>query len=352
MKSNTPQLISSIGSFSVMDRSLPRTASVRGRKLRIGLYGSNGHPLTRIFAGNAYAEIGAVALLGVPEHHPDVQVVASLDELLADDSLDLISLCSPRRRDQADDAIRCLEAGKHVYAEKPCALSEFDLDRILAASWLYNRAFRETAGTAFVQPYRAMGALVKSGRIGRVIQVFAQKSYPFYNDRPASEDLDGGLTLQVGIHAVRMIEHVTGIPLKTLQATELRVPGIGRGDLRVAATLTGSLENGALVSAVLNYMNPKGTGVWGNDHLRIFGENGMLESINGATSARLVLDDGTNAEIEQPTPSLDYFTTYAASLLGAGELPLSIDTEMHSLRVLLRAKQALDFKTNVQSTVD
>lgn len=44
-----------------------------------------------------------------------------------DETLDLISLCSPSRKNQAKDAIECLRAGKHVYAEKPAAFSEKEL---------------------------------------------------------------------------------------------------------------------------------------------------------------------------------------------------------------------------------
>ena len=69
--------------------------------------------------------------------------MAGLDELLADPQVEIISLCSPRRADQARDAIRCLKAGKHVYAEKPAALTEWKLDEILTAAKESGREFHE-----------------------------------------------------------------------------------------------------------------------------------------------------------------------------------------------------------------
>ncbi|MEO7934193.1 MAG: Gfo/Idh/MocA family oxidoreductase [Chthoniobacterales bacterium] len=286
-------------------------------------------------------EIGAAALIEIPQEARGVVSAKSLGELLADDSLDLISLCSPRRADQAEDAIRCLAAGKHVYAEKPCALNERDLDRILETASRFDRSFRETAGTAFAQPWRAMRDAIAAGKIGGVAQVFAQKSYPYHANRPDDEDIDGGLTLQAGIHAVRMIEQVSGLRLKTLSAREIQLAGFSRGGLRMAAELSGTLENGALACALVNYLNPRGTGVWGNDHLRIFGTKGMIESVDGGTSARLFAGVDLGMVVAQATPSLDYFLIYARSLLGAAEMLLPLEEEMHSLRMLLRAKQAL-----------
>jgi predicted dehydrogenase len=41
---------------------------------------------------------------------------------------------SPLRSEQAGHAIACMKGGKHVYAEKPCAMTEADLDAIIATS--------------------------------------------------------------------------------------------------------------------------------------------------------------------------------------------------------------------------
>ena len=55
---------------------------------------------------------------------------------------------------------------------------------------------------------------------GEIVQVFAQKSYPWHESRPQDEAVDGGLTLQVGIHAARFVEHVTGIRISSLDLIE------------------------------------------------------------------------------------------------------------------------------------
>ena len=100
--------------------------------LRIGLYGTNGHQMHRALTRPHPWPAAPTAVAGFPADAVDAlradgaacAVVPDLPALLARDDVDLVSLCSPRRADQAADAIACLRAGKHVYAEKPAARSE------------------------------------------------------------------------------------------------------------------------------------------------------------------------------------------------------------------------------------
>jgi len=197
------------------------TANLPARKLGVALYGANGHQL-RPDKFNLYPQATLIGVAGIksavlPE---GVKRYATLDEIIADPAVALVVLCSPRRADQARDAIRCLEAGKHVYAEKPSALTEVELDAILAAAQRAQREFREMAGTAFAANYAAMRQLVQDGAVGDVVQILVQKSYRYGPSRPQDEAIDGGLFLQAGIHAARLVEHVGGVRMTEAIAWE------------------------------------------------------------------------------------------------------------------------------------
>jgi len=113
-------------------------------KVRVGLYGANGHQIHRALVNHPLAELVAVSAIprsALPEGLAPREY-DSLDALLRDPAIELVSLCSPRRADQARDAIRCLEAGKNVYAEKPSALTQPDLDAIIATVRRTGRQFR------------------------------------------------------------------------------------------------------------------------------------------------------------------------------------------------------------------
>jgi predicted dehydrogenase len=320
-------------------------------KIKIGLYGKHGHQIHHSLADHPMGECVAVADFpaeALPEplqSDSNIRHYDTLDALLADDEVELISLCSPRRADQAQQAIRCMEAGKHVYAEKPCALTEADLDAIIATSKRTGMHFHEMAGTAFENPYLALRELVQTGILGPIVQVLAQKSYPFHDRRPQDEAVDGGLLLQVGVHALRFVEHVAGIRVADIYALETQLGNPHPGDLRIAASMMMTLENGGLASVLCNYCNPPAFGAWGNETLRIFGTEGFVEYVDGdhrgTGRSRLVLKDEDRGPLDIVGPGFAYHDLFFATLLGEGEMPLSLEDEVHPTRMLIRAKAGI-----------
>ena len=323
----------------------------QGRKIGVGLYGLNGHQVHALLAAHPAAELVAVA--GFPKERIGLddsdgcRQYDTLEELLQDSHVELVSLCSPRRGDQGGDAIRCLRAGRHVYAEKPCASSETELDDILRIAAENGCQFHEMAGTAFEEPWYSLRRLVLRGEIGEVVQVFCQKSYPLGNSRPHDEAVDGGLLCQVGIHAVRFVEHVACRRIVEVEARQTKL-GNGRedaqGELHTAVSYLMRLEGGGVASVVVNYLNPPTFGSWGNEHIRIFGTRGVVEATDAGTRTRLVLTERdcgpipVDISVDVPGVGKRFFDAYVDSLLGCGEMPLSLEEELHPLRMVLRAR--------------
>ena len=318
------------------------------RLINVALYGSNGHQIHNSLVAHPFARLVAAAEFPQGElpaslrDDGNIRYYQSLDQLLKDPRVDLVSLCSPKRSNQARDAIRALLAGKHVFAEKPCAMDEADLDEILRVSKQTGRFFREMADTAFQQPYYAMRRIVLQGRIGRVIQVVAGKSYPYHEKRPQDEEVDGGLIEQCAIHAIRFIEHVASVRIQSIHSMETSAGNpLEGGGLRMAACLMMSLEGGGLASVSANYLNPRGTCTWGYETLRIFGSLGMVESTRGGTLTRLVIGDTDHGALDTSVPGLNYLDSYLKTILGEGEMPLTLQEELSPTRWVIRAKRAL-----------
>jgi predicted dehydrogenase len=312
----------------------------------IGIYGVNGHQIDRV--DNGLGRV--VAAAGIPpdglpaalRDDPEIVRHEALEDLLGDPRVELVSLCSPRRRDQAAQAIQALRAGKHVYAEKPCAMEEADLDAILDASRECGRMFHEMAGTAFQQPYFAMREVVRAGRIGEVVQVICEKSYPWHQARPQDEEIDGGLIGQNAIHGLRFVEHVAGVRVRSVDARETGLGNpVAGGGLRMAASLIMELENGGLASVSANYLNPRGTGVWGDETLRVLGARGMVESHHGGANTRLVIGEIDHGPLDTTAPGIDYLAAYLQCISDGAGMPLSLEAELSPTRWVIRAKQAL-----------
>ena len=238
-------------------------------KIRVGLYGANGHQIVHKLTDHpdaipvAAAKLSDAAMRTLP---PSVRVYESLEDMLRDPELDVVSLCSPKRSHQAGDAIVCLKAGKHVYAEKPAALSEPELEAVLEAARESGKEFHEMADTVFHEPYWSVRQLVRSGKLGQVVQVYVQKSYPLRPwVRPQDEDTDGGLIRWVGIHGIRFLEHITGLRVKDVRVfqTHLGNKDPDRG-LFPASSWAMTLENGGVAAMCANYLNPKSFPTLGN----------------------------------------------------------------------------------------
>ena len=316
-------------------------------KIGIGIYGENGHQVHALLENHPLAALTATAAFS-PEklppalrgdatitHHP------SLDALLADPRVDLVVLCSPRRRDQGRDAVQALRAGKHVYAEKPCAMSEAEIDGIVATSRETGRSFREMAGTAFCLPYEPMRRAVLAGEIGEVVQVTAEKSYPHHDGRPQDEDIDGGLIAQCAVHGLRFVEHVAGVRIASIRGDETSLGNpVAGGGLRMAAILSATLENGGLASITANYLNPRGTGAWGYETLRIWGTLGMIESLRGGEATRLVIGGEDRGALPVGAALPDYFDLYLDFLHSGKAMPLTLEEELSPTRWALRARKS------------
>jgi predicted dehydrogenase len=107
------------------------------RQIGLGLWGANGHqihgqldryPRLKLVA---FGGFGGDADTELQAGYPQARQCNSLEELLEITGVELVSLCSPLRTNQVDDTILALGKGIHVYAEKPCATTEADLDRLV-----------------------------------------------------------------------------------------------------------------------------------------------------------------------------------------------------------------------------
>jgi predicted dehydrogenase len=232
-----------------------------------------------------------------------------------------------------------MEAGKHVYGEKPSAMTEADLDAIMATSRKTGMQYREMAATFVSQPYKEMRRLIQSGAIGTVVQVLSQKCYPWHARRPADEGVDGGLALQVGVYSTRFVEHVACVRIASIEMIETR---LGNPDpdsqCRIAVSMIMRLENGGVASAVCNYLNPIQKLCWGYEILRVFGTLGILESNAEGQRARLLLTGQPPQELTLSEPSEDYFSLYLHSLLGGPAMTLTSEEELRPTRWAIRAK--------------
>src|SRR5687767_10698467 len=64
------------------------------------------------------------------QQYPDATIYESLEDALKDESVDIISVCTPNYT-HAEIVIAALHAGKHVLVEKPMAIKKLDCENMI-----------------------------------------------------------------------------------------------------------------------------------------------------------------------------------------------------------------------------
>ena len=135
--------------------------------------------------------------------------------LLARDDIDVVSVCTPNDQHEAM-VIAALRAGKHVYVDKPLAVTAQSAARIAKAAEEAPGFTRMVFNNRYFPATMRAKQLVEEGRIGRVLTFSARylHSGSIDPDRPMGWKMgsQGGVLLDLGSHALDLITWLTGWP--------------------------------------------------------------------------------------------------------------------------------------------
>ncbi|HEV7185054.1 MAG TPA: Gfo/Idh/MocA family oxidoreductase [Leifsonia sp.] len=152
---------------------------------------------------------------------------SSFDELLADDSIDVVHVCTPNAL-HAKQAAAVLAAGRHVICEKPLATTVADGQALVAAVGSL------TATVPFVYRFHPMvreaRERFRSGEAGQVLSVNASYLQDWLlgvgDDNWRVDAAQGGRSrafADIGSHLVDLVEFVSGDRVSRVAATKKTV---------------------------------------------------------------------------------------------------------------------------------
>lgn len=144
------------------------------------------------------------------EFNIQCRAVTAFQDILDDDSIDIISLCTPNCQ-HAQETILAAKAGKHIFIEKPIAIREEDIPLMLQAV----EDARVKTLVAFILRFNPLvqlqRRLVREGELGRVFM--ANVDYWFGRERKGwmkHAEQTGGAFILAGCHSVDMARHIIG----------------------------------------------------------------------------------------------------------------------------------------------
>jgi predicted dehydrogenase len=136
------------------------------------------------------------------------------DELLQRDDIDAIAITSPDFTHE-EYALKAFAAGKHVFCEKPMAITTEGCDRMLEAWKASGKQFMIGFNMRYMNIFRVMKDIVDSGVIGEIKVVWCRHFVGhggdwYYHDWHGNSKNSTGLLLQKAAHDIDMIHWITG----------------------------------------------------------------------------------------------------------------------------------------------
>ena len=265
---------------------------------------------------------------------PDIPFYSDYKEMLDAEKPDL-AVVSPVFCHTGRVIIECASRGIDVFAEKPVASSLAELEAVEAAVAAGGIRFSAMHYLRYSPAFYHGARLVKSGRIGEVKIVNAQKSYKlgtrpeWYRDRT----LYGGTILWVGIHAIDWIYDFTGKKFLSVSASS------SGGSPEMAALCSFEMEGGVIASASIDYYRPASAPTHGDDRIRCVGTRGVIEIRDD--EILLIDEGGTSTIIPEGAPEL------LEEFLGGGEA-ITPEEIFYLTKVALLARESADTQKTVK----
>ena len=254
----------------------------------------------------------------VAEHQ--IAIGTSFDEILADKTIQAVVLATPHTKHP--EQVKALAAsGKHIYCEKPFALSKAEATAMLEACKRAGVVIGIGHHFRLMPSMRVLAELKDKGAFGTIMHVEGNYSHDWLANYPADswrmqavESRAGGMT-GMGIHVLDCFRELVG-PMKRIAAlSKARTLKLPTGDTTSALIEFESGATGTLATTIKTPFE------W---RIAVYGEN--CHAVSVSETRAIVKYAGKEAEvIDRPADihlgrNLDYF---AKAVMGQGAFPIS-----------------------------
>lgn len=193
---------------------------------------------------------------GDAAHAMGIGFTTRFDDVLADPEVRGVILCTPHRQ-HADQIVRSAAARKHVFCEKPLALTRADAERAVAECNANGVVLGIGHERRFEPPMLELQRLARSGELGTLLQVesnFSQDKFltlPADNWRLSNIEAPAGPMTATGVHLLDLSVSLLGpADYVLVNVRQLGSNNLANGDTLGALVVFKSGAN-ALISAIL-----------------------------------------------------------------------------------------------------
>lgn len=275
------------------------------------------------------------------------KVTKDYKDILNDKDIDAVLVCSSTDT-HAAISIEAINAGKHVFCEKPV---DHSIEKIQAVADALNEhpniKFQVGFNRRFDHNFAAIRKAYDDGKIGEahILKITSRDPEP---PNPAYIKVSGGIFLDMTIHDFDMACFLTDSDVEELYVNSavLVDPAIGeQGDVDTAI-ITMKMANGAL--AVIDNSRKAAYGY--DQRAELFGSKGMVATSNDTVSSAVISNaDGVTGEkplfffLERYMESFsEEMRQFTEAVINDTEVPVGIHAGLQSVKIGLAARKSVE----------
>ncbi len=146
---------------------------------------------------------------------PSVQVAKSLDEVLADSAIDLVSICSPNST-HFEYAKRSLLANKHVLVEKPFTATAKEAEELISLAKKQGKILSVFQNRRFDSDFLTVKKIIDGNFLGEIhsFEIHFNRFKPVLNPKKWKETVGAGsgIIYDLGSHIIDQVITLFGVP--------------------------------------------------------------------------------------------------------------------------------------------
>lgn len=254
--------------------------------------------------------------------------------ILTDDEVDLV-IITTRHNFHASMVINALKAGKHVFVEKPLALSLKELDQIIDA---YQFA-RKTVTVGFNRRFAPLAIQMKKvlGSTNIPMNIVATMNAGFIPANSWVHDMQvgGGRIVGEACHFIDLISFLSGSKVK---AVCMNAMGVSPQENTDNATLLLKYENGT--NAVINYF-ANGSKAYSKERIEVFHQERTLILDNWRRLKGFGFKNLSSASSSQDKGHQNQFNKLIESIQSGGNPIISMDELVNTTKASIAAIESL-----------
>lgn len=275
------------------------------------------------------------------------KVTKDYKDILNDTDIDAVLVCSSTDT-HAAISIEAINAGKHVFCEKPV---DHSIEKIQAVADALKEhpdiKFQVGFNRRFDHNFAAIRKAYDDGKIGEahILKITSRDPEP---PNPAYIKVSGGIFLDMTIHDFDMACFLTDSDVEELYVNSavLVDPAIGeQGDVDTAI-ITMKMANGAL--AVIDNSRKAAYGY--DQRAELFGSKGMVATSNDTVSSAVISNaDGVTGEkplfffLERYMESFsEEMRQFTEAVINDTEVPVGIHAGLQSVKIGLAARKSVE----------